>query len=63
MKAIVTLTLNPTIDSASRGRRGRPIHKMRTSNERHYPGGGGVNVARVLDGSARRRRRSISRAG
>ena len=27
----------------------RPIHKVRTSNERHYPGGGGVNVARVLD--------------
>lgn len=49
MKAIVTLTLNPTIDGAAEADRVRPIHKVRTSNERHYPGGGGVNVARVLD--------------
>lgn len=49
MKAIVTLTLNPTIDGAAEADVVRPIHKVRTSNERHYPGGGGVNVARVLD--------------
>jgi 6-phosphofructokinase 2 len=48
MKAIVTLTLNPTIDGAAEADQVRPIHKVRTSNERHYPGGGGVNVARVL---------------
>ncbi len=48
MKPIVTLTLNPTIDGASETDRVRPVHKIRTTNERHYPGGGGVNVARVL---------------
>lgn len=48
MKPIVTLTLNPTIDGAAEADRVRPIHKVRTTNERYYPGGGGVNVARVL---------------
>jgi 6-phosphofructokinase 2 len=48
MKPIVTLTLNPCIDSAAEAERVQPVHKIRTSNERYYPGGGGVNVARVL---------------
>jgi 6-phosphofructokinase 2 len=48
MKPIVTLTLNPTIDSASEAERVRPTHKTRTWNERYYPGGGGINVARVI---------------
>lgn len=48
MKPVVTLTLNPAIDGASEAGRLRPIHKIRTTNERYYPGGGGVNVARVL---------------
>lgn len=48
MKPIVTLTLNPTIDSASEAERVRPTHKIRTRNERYYPGGGGINVARVI---------------
>lgn len=48
MKPIVTLTLNPTIDGAAEADAVRPIHKVRTTNERYYPGGGGVNVARVL---------------
>jgi len=48
MKPIVTLTLNPCIDGASEADAVRPIHKIRTSNERYYPGGGGVNVARVI---------------
>ena len=48
MKPIVTLTLNPTIDSASEAERVRPTHKVRTYNERYYPGGGGINVARVV---------------
>jgi 6-phosphofructokinase 2 len=55
VKPIVTLTLNPCIDGASEADAVRPIHKIRTSNERYYPGGGGVNVARVvteLGGSA-----------
>ena len=48
MKAIVTLTLNPSIDGAAQADVVRPIHKIRTSDERYDPGGGGINVARVV---------------
>lgn len=48
MKPIVTLTLNPTIDGASEADLVRPVRKVRTRNERFDPGGGGVNVARVV---------------
>lgn len=48
MKAIVTLTLNPSVDGASEAEVVRPIHKIRTSDERYDPGGGGINVARVV---------------
>jgi len=53
--AIVTLSLNPTIDMACETDLVRPTHKIRTSSETYDPGGGGVNVARVineLDGDA-----------
>src|ERR1017187_8161059 len=45
---IVTLTLNPAIDVACEADSVRPQHKIRTDNETHGPGGGGVNVARVI---------------
>lgn len=45
---IVTFTLNPTIDVATEADVVRPTHKIRTSNETYEPGGGGVNVARVI---------------
>jgi 6-phosphofructokinase 2 len=45
---IVTLTLNPTIDVASEAERVQPVRKTRTFSERHDPGGGGVNVSRVV---------------
>ena len=48
MPRIVTLSLNPTIDVSSEADLVRPTHKIRTSNERYEPGGGGVNVARVV---------------
>jgi 6-phosphofructokinase 2 len=48
MKPIVTLTLNPAIDGASEAEVVRPTHKVRTSNARYDPGGGGINVARVI---------------
>jgi len=54
MKPIVTLTLNPSVDGAAEADVVRPVRKIRTSNERYDPGGGGINVARVvreLDGS------------
>lgn len=47
-KPIVTFSLNPTIDVASEADVVRPTHKIRTSNETYEPGGGGVNVARVI---------------
>jgi len=48
MKPIVTFTLNPSIDGASEAAQVRPVHKIRTSNERYDPGGGGINVSRVV---------------
>ncbi len=48
MKAIVTLTLNPAIDGSSEAETVRHTNKVRTSNERYDPGGGGINVARVV---------------
>ena len=48
LRTFVTLTLNPTVDIASDADRVRPVHKVRTKNETFDPGGGGVNVSRVL---------------
>ena len=48
MKPIVTLTLNPAIDSSCQADEVRPVHKVRTFEERYDPGGGGINVARVI---------------
>ncbi len=48
MRPILTLTLNPTIDIACATAEVVPQHKLRTHDERMDPGGGGVNVSRVL---------------
>lgn len=48
IKPIVTLTLNPAIDGAAEAEVVRPINKIRTSNETYDPGGGGINVTRVI---------------
>lgn len=48
MASILTITLNPTIDVSSDAQIVRPVHKIRTSRQTHDPGGGGVNVARVI---------------
>ncbi|WP_310469168.1 1-phosphofructokinase family hexose kinase [Sphingomonas sp.] len=45
---IATLTLNPSIDNACEADAVRHTQKTRTFNERMDPGGGGINVARVL---------------
>jgi 6-phosphofructokinase 2 len=45
---ILTLTLNPTIDVAADADHVQPVRKVRTRGETFDPGGGGVNVARVL---------------
>lgn len=48
MKPIVTLTINPTIDLATAVEEVTPEHKLRCEPERRDPGGGGLNVARVI---------------
>lgn len=48
MPRILTLSLNPTIDVSSVAERVQPTHKTRTEDETFDPGGGGVNVARVV---------------
>lgn len=48
MKPIVTLTLNPSIDGSAETDVVRHTRKVRTTNERLDPGGGGLNVARAL---------------
>jgi len=45
---IATLTLNPAIDGAAQAEKVMPVHKIRTFGEHYYPGGGGINVARVI---------------
>jgi 6-phosphofructokinase 2 len=45
---IVTLTVNPAVDMAAGAAEVRPVHKIRTFGEHYDPGGGGINVARVV---------------
>ena len=45
---IATLTLNPALDLASEAAEVGPVHKIRTTGDHVDPGGGGINVARVL---------------
>jgi 6-phosphofructokinase 2 len=49
MKPIITLTLNPTIDGSASADVIQPIRKIRMTDERYHPGGGGINVARVIE--------------
>ena len=48
MARIATLTLNPAIDGASTTSLVSHTRKLRTAGQRFDPGGGGINVARVL---------------
>lgn len=45
---IATVTLNPAIDLSFAVDRLHPLHKMRGDSERQEPGGGGINVSRVV---------------
>jgi 6-phosphofructokinase 2 len=49
MADIVTLTINPSIDVSTSAERVVPFHKVRCVSTRRDPGGGGINVARVLE--------------
>jgi 6-phosphofructokinase 2 len=56
MEAIVTLTMNPAVDKSSQVHRVAPDQKLSCDRPEFHPGGGGINVARVihrLGGAAR----------
>ncbi|MDR3421238.1 MAG: 1-phosphofructokinase family hexose kinase [Xanthobacteraceae bacterium] len=48
MADIVTITINPSIDASTSVEQLVPIHKLRCTSARRDPGGGGINVARVV---------------
>lgn len=48
MKPIVTLTLNPSVDVAWEVDEMVPVRKLRAHSGRSDPGGGGINVSRVV---------------
>jgi len=45
---IITLTANPAIDVSTTVGKIAPFTKLRCGPARHHPGGGGINVARVV---------------
>ena len=48
MELIVTLTPNPAIDISTSVDEIVPVRKLRCAEARRDPGGGGINVARVV---------------
>ncbi len=48
MTDIVTITLNPAVDLSTTVDRIQPVAKLRGKSQRRDPGGGGINVARVI---------------
>lgn len=48
MPPIITLTINPAVDISTSVRKMLPFTKMRCAEAQRDPGGGGINVARVL---------------
>lgn len=48
MKSIVTITINPAIDKSTIVDHIVPNHKLRCSDTKFEPGGGGLNVSRVI---------------
>lgn len=48
MTCFLTLTPNPALDIATSTAQVEPTHKLRCGPVQRYPGGGGINVARVL---------------
>jgi 6-phosphofructokinase 2 len=48
MAAIVTVTVNPALDVSTATDKVADTHKLRCAAAQFHPGGGGINVARVL---------------
>ena len=49
MKSIITVTMNPTVDQSSTTPIVTNEKKLRCSNIRYDPGGGGINVSRAIN--------------
>ncbi len=48
MTDIVTITPNPAVDLSTSVEKSVPVFKLRCTSQRRDPGGGGINVARVI---------------
>ena len=48
MRDILTITMNPAVDITTSTATVAPTHKIRCGAPQRYPGGGGINVARVV---------------
>lgn len=48
MQSVSTMTINPAVDISTTVARMTPVHKLRCTAARRDPGGGGINVARVI---------------
>lgn len=48
MKNVLTITLNPTVDKSCEAEGIKPEKKIRCSQPKYEPGGGGINVSRGL---------------
>lgn len=48
MHQVVTLTVNPALDKSTQVKNVVPNHKLRCESPQWQPGGGGINVARVV---------------
>jgi 6-phosphofructokinase 2 len=48
MQGILTLTMNPALDVSTEVDHVEPEHKLRCAESQTHPGGGGINVARVM---------------
>jgi 6-phosphofructokinase 2 len=48
MQFVVTLTINPALDLSTSVSSVTPVHKLRCAAAQYDPGGGGINVARVI---------------
>src|SRR5690606_23230238 len=48
MPSLLTVTFNPAVDLSTRTPAIEPSHKLRCAPPQIHPGGGGINVARVV---------------
>jgi len=48
MTQILTLTMNPALDISTSVEKVVPTHKLRCTEEKIHPGGGGINISRVI---------------